>query len=393
MYDGRSSVRVVSLAIAALGLALAALVLVAATTTVQAQLPWPTYSINKIIDYPSGGLGVEVGEVFTVTLVFENQWTQSRFVEVRDRNPAPQYLEILPNTITGGAYYTPTLDAVAWDGSLGIGGPAMVSFQMRAIGGTGRRVSNYAYLDDPLTMETLPDAQVWKDIYIGSGGLAFVYLPLALHNWPPSADAPSLLPISNPDGDQAFTVNWSAVAGADTYILGETTDSAFTTPAEVYSGPLTQYDATGRGPTRYYYRVKSRNSWGDSDWSNMQSVDVLWELEPNDIAPAQANGPLVSGPIYYGQFLSGGDINDYFLFDLSTTANVDLSLSNIAFGQNYDLVLRDQFLASRPGWYSGNIGNADEHISAPLAPGRYYIQVHNRGLSGSTQPYHLQLVY
>ena len=302
MFQGRSSVRVVSFAIVALGLALAALGLVAATTAVRAQSPWPTYRINKTIDYASGSLGVEVGEVCTVTLVFENQWTQSRFVEVRDRNPAPQYLEILPNTITGGAYYTPTLDAVAWDGSLGVGGPARVTFQMRAIGGDGQRVTNNDYLDDPLTMETLPDAQVNRDIFIG-GGRAFVYLPFTLRNWPPTADAPTLLPISNPDGDHAFTVSWSTVAGAQAYILEEATDSAFSTPAQAYNGPLTQYNATDRGPTRYYYRVKSHNTWGDSGWSNTQSVDVLWELEPNDIAPAQANGPIVSGPIYNGQFL------------------------------------------------------------------------------------------
>jgi hypothetical protein len=43
---------------------------------------------------------------------------------------------------------------------------------------------------------------------------------------------------------------------------------------------------------------------------------------------------------------------------------------------------------------SDNSSNANEHIlKDPLSPGVYYIQVYNRSQSGSTQPYHLRVVY
>jgi hypothetical protein len=127
-------------------------------------------------------------------------------------------------------------------------------------------------------------------------------------------------------------------------------------------------------------------------------VDVLWEKEPNDRAPEQANGALISDLTYFGSFANDSDINDYFYFDLLAPARVELWLRNIPEGHNFDLVLRDNALNAVG--YSGRLGNADEQIIAPspeagstLPEGRYFVQVFHRSTGGSPQPYHLQVTY
>ena len=42
-----------------------------------------------------------------------------------------------------------------------------------------------------------------------------------------------------------------------------------------YSGTGTSWTASGKVPGTYYYRVKATNSWGDSDWSNIQQT-LVW---------------------------------------------------------------------------------------------------------------------
>jgi len=122
-----------------------------------------------------------------------------------------------------------------------------------------------------------------------------------------------------------------------------------------------------------------------------------WEIEPNDDAKTQANGPIVSGQTYQGN-LPPGDSKDYFYIDLQKTGTVEVWLTNIPAGQDYDLVLRDANL-NRLGW-GKNTGNADEHIlSGSLQSGRYYIQVKLAELAGggntggSPDAYQVKAVY
>lgn len=233
-----------------------------------------------------------------------------------------------------------------------------------------------------------------------SGSLAAakytVCLPLVLRRWPPPPETPTLQAISNPDDDASYTIRWSASDLATAYVLQEANHSDFSDGGDIYAGPSTSYDVSGRGTARYHYRVKARNGGGDSDWSNVQSVDVLWEAEPNNGRQPddsiQANGPVVSGLTYYGVFPSAADPKDYFYFDLPAAHNVELWLTNIAAGHNYDLTLRDTSLDVVQ--HSGELGNADEHILTGVLPsGRYYIHMSNASGTGSTQPYHLRVVY
>ncbi len=219
-----------------------------------------------------------------------------------------------------------------------------------------------------------------------------IYLPLVVLNWPPIPATPILNTINNPNGYSDYTVSWSSTEHATLYILQESQNSSFSNAVQVYSDASTNTNLSDRGPTRYYYRVKAHNSYGDSGWSNGQSVDVLWEKEPNNDALAQANGPLISGLTYYGRFPNGEDKQDYFFVYLQSTQSVELWLSNIAAGQDYDLTLRNTAL--QIVGHSGELGNTNEHIRTGVLPASwYYIQVYNRSGSGSTQAYHLRVIY
>jgi C1A family cysteine protease len=100
------------------------------------------------------------------------------------------------------------------------------------------------------------------------------YLPLMTKRWPPIPDTPVLNAISNPDGNGNYTVSWGAADLAETYVLQEDDNSSFSSPARRYSGSGTSWYASGKAVDTYYYRVIAKNSWGSSDWSNVESVQV-----------------------------------------------------------------------------------------------------------------------
>ena len=219
-----------------------------------------------------------------------------------------------------------------------------------------------------------------------------VYLPMIMNRWPPIPSVPSLNPIDNAGGDGNYEISWSAAVHADTYVLQEATNSSFSDASIVYSGPSTSHAVSGRGAARYYYRVKARNIWAESDWSNIRSVDVLWEAEPNDDY-SLANGPIVPDLVYYGTFPSEDDISDYYFFELSARRRVEMWLSNIPSGHDYNLVLRDDTPDLTVVGYSAQLGNSNEHIRIGiLPPGRYYVQVYHYSSGGSTQRYYLKYV-
>jgi uncharacterized repeat protein (TIGR02543 family) len=185
-----------------------------------------------------------------------------------------------------------------------------------------------------------------------------VCLPFVLRHWPPIPATPTLHAISNPDGDGSYTVAWNAADRATSYALQEATKATAPTAgdfSEIYTGPSTSRTISGRGAARYHYRVKARNNWGDSAWSNVASVDVLWEAEPNDHALPEANGPIVSGLTYYGTFPSGADEKDYYTFDLLTAHTVEIWLTHIPAGHDYDLALYDDQM-NRLAWSHEAIG-------------------------------------
>jgi len=95
-----------------------------------------------------------------------------------------------------------------------------------------------------------------------------------MNRWPPIPDTPTLNAINNSGGGN-YTVSWNAASGADTYTLQEADDAAFSSPVVAYGpGSGLSWSASGKAAGTYYYRVKASNSYGDSGWSNVQSVFV-----------------------------------------------------------------------------------------------------------------------
>jgi subtilisin family serine protease len=86
--------------------------------------------------------------------------------------------------------------------------------------------------------------------------------------------APTLNPISNPDGNGDYLVDWTDSPSATGYLLQVDSSSAFTFPTTAYSGPASQFTVVGQGPGTWYYRVLATGSAGNSDWSNIRSVTV-----------------------------------------------------------------------------------------------------------------------
>lgn len=212
-----------------------------------------------------------------------------------------------------------------------------------------------------------------------------VDLPIVLRRWPPIPDVPQLHPIYNSGGGHDYTVNWDSAYLAETYVLEEATTSL--DYDEIYSGTAHSYSITGNGPARYYYRVKARNNWGDSGWSNVESVDVLWELEPNTYI-YQANGPLVSGVSYYGYPDKTTQENPYpwdcFYFQMHDRGHIYVDLTN-DFDEGVQLLLYYESYANlvdrdfEPPPHNGHF-----RIDYTGAAGQYYTCIYSLGHNTGT---------
>ncbi|PWB52280.1 MAG: hypothetical protein C3F13_12195, partial [Anaerolineales bacterium] len=109
---------------------------------------------------------------------------------------------------------------------------------------------------------------------------------------PPAS--PILAPISNPDGDGGYNIEWSTVTGAISYTLEEDDNSSFSSPSISYTGTITQHVVTGQLAGTWYYRVMASNAGGNSPWSNIEVVNVRPD-EP-ELLP-------ISNPDWNGDYL------------------------------------------------------------------------------------------
>jgi hypothetical protein len=133
---------------------------------------------------------LQVGETCAFTLNFHSVPTQTLALQVRviDPNPAPSYLEIISSSITGGAYYSPTIDAVIWEDTLFPAGtqPQAIAFRVRATGipssalAAGYPVTNTAMLIELTMPGTLLEATAEAAIRIMPSR---IFLPLVAKNY------------------------------------------------------------------------------------------------------------------------------------------------------------------------------------------------------------------
>ncbi len=88
--------------------------------------------------------------------------------------------------------------------------------------------------------------------------------------------APALYPISNPDVDGTYWVDWSDVPYATSYTLEEADNLSFQSAATRYSGSETTVLVTGRPSGIWYYRVRGERPSANkvSPWSSTVSTQV-----------------------------------------------------------------------------------------------------------------------
>jgi len=177
-----------------------------------------------------------------------------------------------------------------------------------------------------------------------------IFLPVVFRNAGPPSSPPVLNDISNPDGDDTYTVNWSSVSGATEYILEEDDNTSFTSPTTVYSGASTSRTITGRDVGTYYYRVQATNSFGISPWSNVVSVQVTQ-----------------SGVVPQPGHWSGGSVSFEATSDSSTVHDFTAQVYVSGCG-TYSLTWSD--MAISDGQFSGG-GVSGEFLTPTRASGSY----------------------
>lgn len=105
--------------------------------------------------------------------------------------------------------------------------------------------------------------------------LMSLYLPVVVLPLP----TPTLTQIDNSDQDNSYYLYWSAIVGADSYIIQEATNPSFTNAVVINASGYAAVSlyVNNRAPNTYYYRVKATGPAGTSNWSNAQSV-VIYPL-------------------------------------------------------------------------------------------------------------------
>lgn len=215
-----------------------------------------------------------------------------------------------------------------------------------------------------------------------------IFIPLILRDWP--LTPPQELHVTDSSFCfQAYTLAWDVTNQYAYYVLEEARSEEFT-DVVVYTPTTASHNIAGQTLGDYYYRVKGcSNSEICSGYSDVLSVHSRLEEEPNDIRPDQARGPIRPGYTYCGNFSKADDIDDHFYFDLSAAHRVELTLSNIQIGSDYNLLIYDA--DDNIKGYSAESGTSDEYILTELLPpGRYYVRIYNYGGSVEIdQYYHL----
>jgi len=217
-----------------------------------------------------------------------------------------------------------------------------------------------------------------------------VFLPLVVRNWP--LLPPKNFRIPNPSIClDTYTVAWDTNHQHNYYVLEEARTPPFTDTV-AFTTTIPAVNFAGKTLGYYYYRVKGCTADARcSDYSDTIIVYTRLEEEPNNTRtnPDQANGPILPGYTYCGNFSKSGDIDDYFYFELTASHRTELTLTNIQPGSDYNLVVYD--VISNVVGYSGNAGVTPETISTGLLPpGRYYVRVYNYSGNINITHYYLE---
>lgn len=134
------------------------------------------------------------------------------------------------------------------------------------------------------------------------------------------------------------------------------------------------YSFSGSSTSNYYLQVSS---------TSLVSGD---RYEPNDTISVATN--IASSSIVNDATLHSSSDIDYFKFALNSKSNVNIGLSNIPTGTDYDIKVYNSAGSEVSSSTAGS--NTSENISATLDTGTYYVKAYSYSGS-STSPYYLQI--
>lgn len=102
---------------------------------------------------------------------------------------------------------------------------------------------------------------------------------------------PNLLPISNPNSNSTYYINWTSVSGALRYQLQEDDSLSFSSPVTLYEGPGTTFRAMYRPAGTNFYRVRAiLENNVSTDWSEARFTSVASTVH---ISSSSAVAPFV----------------------------------------------------------------------------------------------------
>lgn len=110
---------------------------------------------------------------------------------------------------------------------------------------------------------------------------------------PGQLGAPIVFDIEDADSEGNFMVEWSAVSGADEYLLRESFNDVPPNDSIIYRGPNTSFSRSNMAEGRYCYRVRGiilGGLWGP--WSEHKCIDV--ELAVNTPTPTLTSRPTLT---------------------------------------------------------------------------------------------------
>jgi hypothetical protein len=228
---------------------------------------------------------------------------------------------------------------------------------------------------------------------------------------------PTQLVVNAPSesGSTTFPVSWSAndaTSGIAYYTIeySSTTDIAW----QMWIPATTDTSATFDAPDTdqdFVFRVTAVDHAGNSAQAQARTRVGLAKVylpvtfrtwarwyqddryEPNNTID-QAYGPLLSGELYEAYIWNAQDKSDYYYFTSSSGVPVQIALTNIAPGADYDLYVYEYDGQYRLIASSDGTGNVDEKISfAPVQGRTYYVRIYQFDGFSNQQPYHLRVVY
>ena len=89
-------------------------------------------------------------------------------------------------------------------------------------------------------------------------------------------EIPKLNDPGNLSSNGSYSISWENVGREAKYILEEDINESFNLPTIIFQSFDNFTNLIRKGNRTYYYRVRARNNYGSSNWSNIENITVDW---------------------------------------------------------------------------------------------------------------------